>query len=167
VSQDEEALLAAIDAAPLDDAPRLIYADWLQERGKDDRAEYLRAVVGLLHPPETPALVARCVELATAIDSDWRERVGGRFEIMLMGSAALITVASLIGAVLNIALDRGWRFQDSAGRPVRLKTKMTREDAERFVDTFAPNLVRVEVNGQPLQLVVRPMQEEDAPGLFV
>jgi uncharacterized protein (TIGR02996 family) len=36
----EEDLLAAIAVAPDDDAPRLVYADWLQERG-DPRGEYI------------------------------------------------------------------------------------------------------------------------------
>lgn len=41
---DEEAFLRAIAAAPDDDLPRLVYADWLDERG-DPRAEYLRLEV--------------------------------------------------------------------------------------------------------------------------
>jgi uncharacterized protein (TIGR02996 family) len=36
------ALLAAIRAAPEDDAPRLIYADWLDEHGQPERAEFIR-----------------------------------------------------------------------------------------------------------------------------
>jgi uncharacterized protein (TIGR02996 family) len=39
---DEDALLAAIIAAPDDDLPRLVYADWLDERGQPDRAEFIR-----------------------------------------------------------------------------------------------------------------------------
>lgn len=39
---DEPALLAAIRAYPDDDTPRLVYADWLQERGDADRAEFIR-----------------------------------------------------------------------------------------------------------------------------
>ena len=38
---DEEAFLAAIAEQPEDENCRLIYADWLEERG-DPRAEYLR-----------------------------------------------------------------------------------------------------------------------------
>ncbi|MEO8707275.1 MAG: TIGR02996 domain-containing protein [Kofleriaceae bacterium] len=37
---DEAALLAQVYAAPDDDAPRLVYADWLQERG-DLRGEFI------------------------------------------------------------------------------------------------------------------------------
>ena len=34
---DEDALLAAITAAPKDDLPRLVYADWLDEHGRRAR----------------------------------------------------------------------------------------------------------------------------------
>ena len=39
---DEDALLAAIIAAPDDDTPRLVYADWLDEHDRPEHAEYLR-----------------------------------------------------------------------------------------------------------------------------
>lgn len=39
---DEAALLAAVLNNPDDDAPRLIYADWLDEQGECDRAEFIR-----------------------------------------------------------------------------------------------------------------------------
>jgi uncharacterized protein (TIGR02996 family) len=34
--------LEAINADPDDDAPRLIYADWLEDNGEDERAEFIR-----------------------------------------------------------------------------------------------------------------------------
>lgn len=39
---EEAALLAAICAEPTDDTPRLVYADWLQEHGQEDYAEFIR-----------------------------------------------------------------------------------------------------------------------------
>jgi uncharacterized protein (TIGR02996 family) len=39
---DATALLAAIRAAPEDDAPRLVYADWLEEHGQPEKAELIR-----------------------------------------------------------------------------------------------------------------------------
>jgi uncharacterized protein (TIGR02996 family) len=39
---DCDALLAAIRQAPRDDAPRLIFADWLDENGDPDQAEFIR-----------------------------------------------------------------------------------------------------------------------------
>jgi uncharacterized protein (TIGR02996 family) len=46
VTSDEDAFLAAITADPDDDTPRLVFADWLDERGTDDdraRAALIRA----------------------------------------------------------------------------------------------------------------------------
>jgi uncharacterized protein (TIGR02996 family) len=42
---DRDALLSAIEATPLDDAPRLILADWLDEHGEPERAEFIRLQV--------------------------------------------------------------------------------------------------------------------------
>lgn len=39
---DRDAFLAAIHAAPDDDAPRLVYSDWLEEHGQPERAEFIR-----------------------------------------------------------------------------------------------------------------------------
>jgi uncharacterized protein (TIGR02996 family) len=39
---DEAALLAAILARPDEDTPRLMYADWLDEHGQPERAEFIR-----------------------------------------------------------------------------------------------------------------------------
>jgi uncharacterized protein (TIGR02996 family) len=38
----ETGLLAAVRAAPDDDLPRLVMADWLEENGRGDRAEFVR-----------------------------------------------------------------------------------------------------------------------------
>jgi uncharacterized protein (TIGR02996 family) len=38
----QQAFVQAIDEAPADDAPRLIFADWLDEHGQPDRAEFIR-----------------------------------------------------------------------------------------------------------------------------
>lgn len=48
----DPALLAAIRHAPDDDAPRLIAADWWQERGEDARAEFVRIQVELARCPK-------------------------------------------------------------------------------------------------------------------
>jgi uncharacterized protein (TIGR02996 family) len=42
--RDNETFLQAIAAAPADDAPRLVYADRLEERGQPERAAALRLV---------------------------------------------------------------------------------------------------------------------------
>lgn len=42
MTRDEQAFIAAIRAAPADDVPRLVYADWLEEHDRGDRAELIR-----------------------------------------------------------------------------------------------------------------------------
>lgn len=72
---EEDTFLRALCANPADDAPRLVYADWLDERGESDRAEFLRADAALsrqpLGDPRTPAVATRVRELALALDPDW------------------------------------------------------------------------------------------------
>src|SRR5262245_19015896 len=44
-SAEADALLAAVLNRPEDDAPRLIYADWLDEHGRPERAAFIRIQV--------------------------------------------------------------------------------------------------------------------------
>jgi uncharacterized protein (TIGR02996 family) len=46
---DATPFLAAIRAAPDDDAPRLVYADWLDEHGQSERAVFIRVQCELAH----------------------------------------------------------------------------------------------------------------------
>lgn len=71
---DDVAFLSAMRADLSNDAPRLVYADWLQERG-DVRGEYLRLQVQLVrtwtYADQKPEFYARLEELAALIDPDW------------------------------------------------------------------------------------------------
>jgi uncharacterized protein (TIGR02996 family) len=66
---DEAAFLRAIANAPEDDAPRLIYADWLEERG-DPRAEYVRLELELHHIDERDSVRRLELELRHIDDRD-------------------------------------------------------------------------------------------------
>ncbi len=78
--RDEQGFLQAILAAPEEDAPRLVYADWLEEHGataaERARAEFIRAQCELarLDPDDDrrPALAAREVELLRPHATAWR-----------------------------------------------------------------------------------------------
>ncbi|HVK11229.1 MAG TPA: TIGR02996 domain-containing protein [Gemmataceae bacterium] len=50
---DGKALMKAIIESPDDDAPRLIYADWLDEQGTPDEAERIRLQCALFHESTT------------------------------------------------------------------------------------------------------------------
>lgn len=77
VMTPEEAFLQSIRAAPADDAPRLIYADWLDEHGQPDRAEFIRVQCRLFAMQEgdanAPSLKARAEQL---LASHWEEWTG-------------------------------------------------------------------------------------------
>lgn len=70
------AFLSAIAECPDDDAPRLIYADWLDDEGLPDRAELIRAQCRLARlpgdSPEHRLLTRRCSDLLTAHERGWR-----------------------------------------------------------------------------------------------
>jgi uncharacterized protein (TIGR02996 family) len=65
---DDEAFVRRIVDSPGDDAPRLVYADWLDDRG-DPRGAYLRAEAA--HPGD----VGRLDPLAAGLDAVWVARV--------------------------------------------------------------------------------------------
>jgi uncharacterized protein (TIGR02996 family) len=76
---DDEAFLAAIRADPDDDTARLVYADWLDERG-DVRGEWLRVQCELARMPQSDPrhapLLAREGALREQVDDDWLRLVG-------------------------------------------------------------------------------------------
>jgi uncharacterized protein (TIGR02996 family) len=63
-----EPFLRAIISNPADDGPRLVYADWLDERGQPERAEFIRLQIELMKahkckaPAYTGAGVLECAE---------------------------------------------------------------------------------------------------------
>jgi uncharacterized protein (TIGR02996 family) len=95
----DEAFLQAILDSPDDDAPRLIYADWLEE--KDDP----RAAVVRRHP----ALFRFLADLKTVRDPDAALRqlaewtFGGK--PYLVGGLALLLSSSPVPGVAEIVLD--------------------------------------------------------------
>jgi uncharacterized protein (TIGR02996 family) len=162
---DEDALIAGIETAPFDDAPRLIYADWLQERGEEAKADYVRAVVRLLHSPDDPAAVAKCVVLEMVLDAKWRQVIGGRFEVAMIGSGTFSNFAAIFQVLLGLVV-RDPAISWNPGEPVRLRGSLTREEAEAFVRTFGgPLQVATAQGGPPLKLIVRPMTD-GSPGIF-
>ncbi|MBY0457635.1 MAG: TIGR02996 domain-containing protein [Gemmataceae bacterium] len=52
---EREAFIAAIAAEPGDDTARLAFADFLQERGEETRAEFVRLSCELAHRPKPPS----------------------------------------------------------------------------------------------------------------
>jgi uncharacterized protein (TIGR02996 family) len=91
---DHDALLAAVIAAPADDLPRLVYADWVEERGEPDRAAFIRGQVELARTPPWEPFAVRCRHFsADDLDSGrrWLDRlpdVGDRWFVRWDGEHA-------------------------------------------------------------------------------
>jgi len=76
---DDESLLRAIIAAPRDEAPRLIYADWLEERGHVDQSAFVRGELDVFRRPRDSHQFDDGVqwlgEIAIPLDPEWVARV--------------------------------------------------------------------------------------------
>src|SRR3954452_12765893 len=68
-------LLAAVLTAPDDDAPRLVYADWLDEHGRPERAAFIRLQVELArvprHDPRREVLARKAGRLLDLHRGEW------------------------------------------------------------------------------------------------
>ncbi len=84
-----EELLAQVLAAPDDDGPRLVYADFLSEQG-DPRGEFIQVQCALAHHPRED-LVARSNELLEEHGAQWVPRGPVRVEFE-RGFAERVTV---------------------------------------------------------------------------
>jgi uncharacterized protein (TIGR02996 family) len=72
---EDEAFIRAIVSSPGDDLPRLVYADWLDERN-DPRGAYLRAEVEWAKAKQTAGFLAlRLNGFAEGLDPMWVARV--------------------------------------------------------------------------------------------
>jgi uncharacterized protein (TIGR02996 family) len=73
---DHDALLRAIGENPEEDTPRLMYADWLEENGDPDRADFVRNQVELaridLNDRARHPLVRKNVRYLTNFVPSWR-----------------------------------------------------------------------------------------------
>jgi uncharacterized protein (TIGR02996 family) len=90
----ERELLAAVAADLADDAPKFVYADWLEEHGDDGRARFLRAYVEAartMSPAEFPR--------AKGLPEEWLELIGFR----LLELLAVKGAPKLKGPVLRLA----------------------------------------------------------------
>ena len=81
MTTDENAFFNAIDADYHDQAPRGVYADWLDEHGRSDEASYIRRMLRLCshdfsdNPRKWDERAVRLDEMRRPFDSRWLERV--------------------------------------------------------------------------------------------
>ncbi|MBY0232307.1 MAG: TIGR02996 domain-containing protein [Gemmataceae bacterium] len=75
MDRTERMLLHAILEEPQEKLPRLVYADWLEENGREPRAEFIRAQIALDGLEEGEAkerLLQREADLRSAHEAEWR-----------------------------------------------------------------------------------------------
>src|SRR5262245_52813485 len=79
---EEESFLRTIRCEPHDDAPRLVFADWLEEHGEPERAEYIRLQCALANlaadDPQRPDLAKREKQLWQKHAGRWRSPLPSR-----------------------------------------------------------------------------------------
>lgn len=57
MTPEEQPFLDAIIAEPADDRPRLVFADWLEEQGQSDRAEFIRVQCEIAAEPRNETIL--------------------------------------------------------------------------------------------------------------
>lgn len=126
---DEAGFLDAIQANPDDDATRLVYADWLEERG-DIRGQYLRLEHQLSRIP------LRLAQLRPQIDPAWLVAVSKRRQLVLVSfpPERKIEVIKLVREITNLGLKAAKDLVETSRRLI--KKDLTVEEAERLVKRF-------------------------------
>jgi uncharacterized protein (TIGR02996 family) len=160
---DEQAFLDALAANPADDTTRLVYADWLDDRGEAAKAEYLRLVVGLVPHYATadsdPPAVARVHALTELSPREWRQAVATRFGCALDGYSPghKVTAVRWVQALTGFGLAEALRVVESA--PSRIPARLTFEDAVG---------IRTRLHaGSSVRIEIRPCDPNDPPKVVV
>ncbi len=132
---DEEAFLAALAERPGDDLTRLVFADWLDERG-DGRAAYLRLVVEVAARIKANRpyrrLASQVGPLAEGIELSWREVAGKRFSLRLDSTEPTFKTTTIIAVrgITEVGLAEAKSLVERA--PVVVHERLLLEDADRF-----------------------------------
>src|SRR5262245_5685422 len=91
---EEEAFIQTIAEDPEDDAPRLIYADWLTEHSDPERGEFIRVQV--------------LKETASAFDPHWHQLAKREQELLAAHGARWRAATPVFKGVRWGALERGF-----------------------------------------------------------
>lgn len=158
---DEIAFLRALRADPWGEAQRLIYADWLEEQGCAEQAEYLRlehALGGMdATAPERFRTEARFQALQKELPASWLQAVQMPYALVLeaplpsgRGAASILGSAMWLGhhEVRSLSLET----------PCVLAENLSRKDAEdRLAVLYGDRRVaRTFPSGEP-RVTLRPM----------
>ncbi|MEK6238655.1 MAG: TIGR02996 domain-containing protein [Planctomycetales bacterium] len=130
MSQQEDRFLREIGEDPQDDSARLVYADWLEERGSR-KADYLRLELQLRRARE------RLDALEQELDPEWTRQVGGPCKLVARpfpAEARHPLTAQVLATGLGIASEEITRLLDSC--PTVTIEGLPEEDAEQLRTTL-------------------------------
>ena len=127
---DEEAFLATIKASPADDAPRLVYADWLDECGRHEQAEAIRLEC------EFRRVISRLTDLNNSIDRQRTDQVFPVYGLILRSYPRdrKIEVVRLIVEFTGCGLAEAKSISEAL--PARLLRPTTFDEITRFRNSF-------------------------------
>jgi uncharacterized protein (TIGR02996 family) len=105
------ALLQAVCENPDDDTPRLVYADWLDDHGDPDRAEFIRLQVALaagsVPDSERAAAEAGVAELLARYQTAWWDELPHRSGVMWMSVPVPFVRGFATGVLFHD--DKSWK----------------------------------------------------------
>jgi uncharacterized protein (TIGR02996 family) len=127
---DAEGLFAAILADPEDDTPRLVYADWLEEHGDPERAEFIRVQIKLARLP-TADLESREEVLLARHEEEWLSPLKARGAPLEGGAAGAFRrgFVEVVWMPATAFLDRA---QELFARAPVLELRVTRATPDEF-----------------------------------
>jgi uncharacterized protein (TIGR02996 family) len=98
---ERAAFISAILADLADDTPRLVFADWLQENGEDERAEFIRCQIEAAKLPKAERAHSkpgvRALALEAVYGPAWRAAVGFRADLGRYERGFLTGIGSSLG----------------------------------------------------------------------
>lgn len=141
----EDAFLATIVEQPDDDAPRLIFADWLDDHGDADRAEFIRVQVESARlssgSARGVALARREAELRGRGEHEWRTRLPHLDGVSWEGFSRGFVEAVFVETVEQLLHYADILFAVTPVRSVQIGT-LSAADAARLAQ--APVLARLQ-----------------------
>ena len=112
MTDDEFALLRTIRKHPDADLPRLVYADWLDDRGDEDRAEFIRLQIDRYRrsttDPTARGIGWREYQILVAHELAWKAELPPGFRTGAAFRRGLIHRANCCGRDLFSVTARWW-----------------------------------------------------------
>jgi uncharacterized protein (TIGR02996 family) len=129
---EEDAFLHALAACPTDDFTRLVYADWLDDRGSV-QSRYLRMICEMTRLPQDELLGStlhdEMLALAAVVDPGWEQAVGQRFEVALIEFAPRDRAELIFALTQVLQLDAIAADELLGVAPIALRSPLTYAEA--------------------------------------